>query len=55
MGKKNLSKPKAQKKIDYIRNPFFLNKKKRKRKEIKDRITRDIWTVFETEEEKKRS
>ena len=35
MGKKNLSKPKAQKKIDYIRNPFFLNKKKEKEKKLK--------------------
>ena len=31
---------------------FFLLKKKRK--ETKDRIIRDIWTLFETQEEKKR-
>ena len=34
---KKLSKPKAQK----TRNPFIL------KKEIKDRIIRDIWTLFE--------
>ena len=33
-----------------IRNPFVLKKKK---KEIKDRIIRDIWTLFETEEKKR--
>ena len=44
---KKLSKPKAQNKI---RNPFILKKKK---KEIKDRIIRDVWTLFETEKQKK--
>ena len=43
---KKLSKPKRQNKI---RNPFILKKKKK----IKDRIIRDIWTLFEIEEEKK--
>ena len=43
---KNLSKPKIQN----IRNPIILKKKKQ---EIKDRIIRDTWTLFETEEEKK--
>ena len=42
---KKLSKPKTN-----IRNPFLLNKKK---KEIKDRIIRDIWPLFEIEEGKK--
>ena len=39
---KRLRKPKTQK----IRNPFLL---KMKKKQIKDTITRDIWTLFETE------
>ena len=43
---KNLSKPKTQN----IRNYFTLKKKE---KEIKGRMIRDIWTLFETEEEKK--
>ena len=43
---KNLSKPKTQN----IRNSFTLKKKE---KEIKGRMIRDIWTLFETEEEKK--
>ena len=42
---KKLSKPKAQN----IRNPFILKSKK----EIKDRIIINIWTLFKTEEEKK--
>ena len=46
---KKLSKPKAQNKIKNIRNLFILKKKK-----IKDRIIRDIWTLFETENEKKK-
>ena len=46
-GGKKLTKPKTQKR----RNPFLL---KRRKKEIKDRIIRDIWTLFETEKEKKR-
>ena len=41
---KKLSKPKAQN----IRNPFISKSKK----EIKDRIIINIWTLFETEEEK---
>ena len=45
---KKLSKPKTQN----IRNFFIL--KKKKEKEIKDRIIRDIWTLFKTEEEKKK-
>ena len=43
---KKLSKPKTQN----IRNYFILKKKKK----IKDRMIRDICTLFETEEEKKR-
>ena len=35
-------------KTQNIRNPFTL-----KKKEIKDRIIRDIWTLYETEEGKK--
>ena len=42
---KKLSKPKIQNKI---RNPFILIKKKYR---IKDRITRDIWALFEQQEE----
>ena len=45
--RKKLSKPKIQN----IRNPFIL---KNKQTEIKDRIIREIWTLFETEEEKKK-
>ena len=45
-GGKKLTKPKAQNR----RNPFLL---KRRKKEIKDIIIRDIWTLFETEKEKK--
>ena len=44
---KKLSKPKAENKN---RNLFIL---KRIKKEIKDRIIRNIWTYFETEEVKK--
>ena len=43
---KKLSKPKT---LNKIRNLFVFKKKK----EIKDRIIRDIWTLFQTEEEKK--
>ena len=43
--RKKLSKPNTQN----IRDPFILKKKK---KEVKDRVIRDIWTLFETEEEK---
>ena len=43
---KKLSKPKTQNKIGY---PFIL-----KKRDIKDRIIWDIWTLFETEEEKKK-
>ena len=46
---KKLSKAKTQSKI---RNPFILEKKKKK--EIKDRLIGDIWTSFETEKEKKK-
>ena len=46
-GGKKLSKPKTQN----TRNSFLLKKKK---KENKDKIIRDIWQLFETEEEKKR-
>ena len=54
---KKLSKPKIQHKINSIRNPFLLKKKIKKKEEIinriiKDRIIRDIWTPFETEEDK---
>ena len=42
---KKLSKPKTQK---IIRNSFTL----RKKKGIKDRINRDIWTLYETKQEK---
>ena len=45
-GGKKLSKPKSQN----TRNTFLLKKKK---KEIKDRIIRDIWTLFKTEKGKK--
>ena len=41
---KKLSKTKIQNN----RNPFILKRKKR----IKNKIVRDIWTLFETEEEK---
>ena len=61
--RKKLSKPKTQKqseenKINSIRNHFILKKKKKRKKEImnriiKDRTIRDIWRVFETEEEEK--
>ena len=44
-GRKTKNKSRTQN----IRNPFILKKKKI---EIKDRIIRDIWTLFETEEEK---
>ena len=47
---KKLSKPKTQNKINSIRNPFIL---KKKTKEIKNVIIRDIWTLFETEKRKK--
>ena len=43
-----LSKPKTQNKI---KNPFLLKKKEKK---IENRIIRDIWELFETEEGKKR-
>ena len=46
-GRKTKNKPRTQN----IRNPFILKKKKI---EIKDRIIRDIWTLFETEEEKRK-
>ena len=51
----NLSKPKTQKqseesKINSIRNPFQL---KKETKQIKDRIIRDVKTLFEGEEEEK--
>ena len=54
---KKLNRPKTQKqyeenKINIIRNPFIL-KKRKKEKLIKDRIIRDIWTPFEEEEEEK--
>ena len=42
--RKKLSKPKSKNKI---KNPFI---SKNKKKEIKDRAIRDIWTLFETEE-----
>ena len=42
-----LSKPKTQNKV---RNPFIL---KKKMKEILDILMSDIWTLSETEEEKK--
>ena len=44
--KNKLSKPKT-------RNIRFFFLLKKKRKETKDRIIRDIWTLFETQEEKK--
>ena len=43
---KKLSKPKTQN----IKKSFISEENKEK---IKDRIFRDIWTLFETEEEKK--
>ena len=48
-GGKKLSKPKTQ----TTRNPFLLLKKKEK--EIKDRIIRDISTLFKTVGEKKKN
>ena len=45
---KKLSKQKTKNKITKIRNHFILTKKN---KEIKDRIIRDIRTLFETEEQ----
>ena len=45
---KKLIKPNTQNKINSIRNPFTLKKKK---KEIKYRIIRDIWTLFLTKRE----
>ena len=42
---RNLSKKRKQK----IKNPFISEENKK----IKHRIIRDIWTLFETEEEKK--
>ena len=47
---KKLNKLKTQNKIKSIRNPFIITKKQRKKKEIKDRIVRDIWTLFEQQE-----
>ena len=41
---KKLSKPKTQ---NINKNPF-------KKKEIKDRINRDIWRLFEREKKKKK-
>ena len=38
-------------KTENITNSFI--SKKKKKKETKDRIIRDIWTFFETEKEKK--
>ena len=43
---KKLSKSKSEN----TNNPFISKKKK---KEIKDRMIRDIWTLFQTEEQKK--
>ena len=43
-----LTKPKTQNRISNIRNSFLL-----KKKVIKDRIIRYIWTLSGTEEEKK--
>ena len=48
---KSKSKPKSQNKINNTKNLFILKKIK---KEIKDRIIRDIRTLFETEEKKKK-
>ena len=45
---KKLIKPNTQNKINSIRNTFILKKKK---KEIKYRIIRDIWTLFLTKRE----
>ena len=52
---KKLSKPITQKQfeenlINSIKNPYILKKGKKEIKEIKDRISRDIRTVFEEEE-----
>ena len=44
---KKVSKPKAQNKINSIRNPFMIKKEKR---EIIGRIIRDIRTLFNTKE-----
>ena len=46
---KKLRKPKAQNKINNIRNSFILKKKKEK-----DRIIKNIWALFEIEGEKKK-
>ena len=37
--------------INSIRNPFILKREKKEKKEIKDRIIRDIRTLFEEEED----
>ena len=54
---KKLSKSKTQNKINRIRNPFILKRKKGKKKVIirifNDRIVRDIYTLFEIEKRKK--
>ena len=47
---KKVTKAKSQNKVNRIRNPLILKKKRR----IKDRIIRDISTLFETEKEKKK-
>ena len=46
-GGKKLTKPKSQN----TRNAFLLKKKKKK---IKDRIIREIWTLFKQKKEKKK-
>ena len=47
---KKVTKAKSQNKVNRIRNPLILKKKRR----IKDRIIRDISTLFETEKEIKK-
>ena len=47
---KKLCKPKTQNKINNIRNPFILKKKKK----IKDRVIRDIRTLFQKEKKKRK-
>ena len=60
---KKLSKPRTQKeseenKINSIRNPLILKKKKKKEiktRLVKNKIIRDIRTLFETEEKNERN
>ena len=51
-GGKKLSKPKTQNKINSIRNPFIL---KKKTKEIKNVIIRDIWTLWNRKKKERKT